>query len=76
MFNILTKQMQEIEEQKRREKDEDKTYLQHIQNDLMKYNQENEELLKKQIERNENNRKIWTQQVYIIYYIVYFNIFC
>lgn len=63
MFNILTKQMQEIEEQKRKEKDEDKSYLQYIQNDLMKYNQENEELLKKQIERNENNRKIWTQQL-------------
>ena len=55
--------MQEIEEQKRREREADKPYIQYVENDLRKFNQENEELIKKQQEINENNRKIWTKQV-------------
>jgi hypothetical protein len=65
-YSILTAQMKEIEDRRNREKDSDREYLEGIQNDLKKFNDENEELFKKRQELHEKNRQIWTQQVRVL----------
>jgi hypothetical protein len=63
MSAVLREQMKEIEERRKRDKEEDLKYLQAVHEDLKKFSVEGEELLQKQKDKYEKNRNIWTQQV-------------
>lgn len=62
-YEILTKQMKDIEDRRKKEKDSDRSYIEGVHRDLKRFNEENEETLRKKQEIYERNKQIWTQQL-------------
>lgn len=74
MAAILKAQMKEVEERRKREKEADKHYLEGVNEDVKQYYIESDTMHKKELEKFENNRRIWTEQVCLGTVPFYFSI--